>query len=290
MDSMLTERDTAAADQLYKLNDQKPGAELKGSAFTLTVLRLLSSDLTDVERDLRQKIAIGPRFFANAPVVLDLERVRTNELDFVALLKLLRELDLVPVGARHATPAQQDAAIAAGLAIVKGGGIRDLPVAAEAKEATNDSAEASSDRAKAQEPAREPPAVPVQEELPPARAREPSSSLVGGERTKTITRPVRSGQQVYAKGGDLIVLAAVNAGAEVVADGNIHIYGPLRGRALAGAQGDREARIFCLDMEAELVAIAGCYQMVDESVSKDIRGRTVQAYLDGDKMCFDKLA
>lgn len=278
---MPTEKDAGSANQPYQLKDQKPGAELKGSAFTLTVLRLLSSELADVERDLRGKIAIGPRFFANAPVVVDVERVRTSkiELDFVALLKLLRELSLVPVGVRNATPAQQETAIAAGLAIVKGGGIRDLPVAPAHAPA-------------AEQPMRSKPAEPAAPAIAPEPSGEPAST--GGasnasQRVKTISRPVRSGQQVYAKDSDLIVLAAVNAGAEVVADGNIHIYGHLRGRALAGAQGDRQARIFCLDMEAELVAIAGCYQVFDESVLKEIRGHAVQAYLDGDKMRFENM-
>lgn len=275
---MPTEKETAPADQSYQLKDQKPGAELKGAAFTLTVLRLLSSELAAVERDLRGKIAIGPRFFANAPVIVDVERVRTSQpdLDFVALLSLLRELSLVPVGVRNATPAQQEAAIAAGLAVVKGGGIRDLPLAPVPEpKGTPSSRHAELSR---------PVAAPEPSPEPPPSVGASNAS----ERVKTISRPVRSGQQVYAKDSDLIVLAAVNPGAEVVADGNIHIYGRLRGRALAGAQGDREARVFCLDMEAELVAIAGCYQ-VDESVPKDIRGRAVQVYLDGEKLRFEKM-
>lgn len=274
---MPTEKDTASVHQLYQLKDQKPGAELKGSVFTLTVLRLLSNELADVERDLRQKISMGPRFFANAPVVLDLDRVRSHklELDFSALLDLLKGLDLVPVGVRHATPAQQEAAVAAGLAVVKGGGIRDLPDAPEPKDTAGGKTEAPSGRVTACEPSQE-----------PAVAQGASDASV---HAKTVYRPVRSGQQVYSKDGDLIVIAAVNAGAEVVADGNIHIYGPLRGRALAGAQGDRQARIFCQSMEAELVAIAGCYQVWDESVPQEIRGHAAQIYLDGEKLRFERM-
>ena len=130
--------------------------------------------------------------------------------------------------------------------------------------------------------------MPVTAPEPPRESPSSVGASKASERVKTIFRPVRSGQQVYAKDSDLIVLAAVNPGAEVVADGNIHVYGPLRGRALAGAQGDRQARVFCLDMEAELVAIAGCYQ-VDESVPKDIRGLAVQVYLEGDKLRFERM-
>jgi septum site-determining protein MinC len=261
---------------LYQLKDQKPGAEIKGSAFTLTVIRLLSSELAYVERDLRDKISTGPRFFANAPVVLDLERVRDSrsDLDFSALVMLLKELALVPVGVRHATPAQQEAAVDAGLAIVKGGGIRELPAVSEQGVASNDKSGGP------QIP--EPPPPP-----PPPRSAESSAASV---RARTLYRPVRSGQQIYAKDGDLVVLGAVNAGAEVVSDGDVHVYGPLRGRALAGAQGDRQARIFCLSMAAELVAIAGRYQVLDETVPQEVRGRAVQVYLEGEKLRFELLA
>ena len=262
---------------MYRLKDQKPGAELRGSTFTLTVVRLLSSDLVDVERDLREKIATGPRFFANAPVILDLYQVRDirPDLDFLALVKLLKELALVPVGVRHATLAQQETAIAAGLAVVKGGGVRELPTAPQSNDATETEAEKPRAPTKIQPPSPKSP-----------RVTESSDSVV---RAKTVHRPVRSGQQIYAKDRDLVVLAAVNAGAEVVADGNIHIYGPLRGRALAGAKGDRNARIFCQNLAAELVAIAVHYQVSDESVPPEVRGRAVQIYLDGEKLRIELL-
>lgn len=262
---------------LYRLKDQNPGAELKGSVFTLTVVRLLSSEPEDIERDLREKIATGPRFFANAPVVLDLDRVRDirSDLNFPALVQLLKELALVPVGVRHATPAQQEAAIEAGLAVVKGGEVRELPAAPEPP----DSAKAKAEKPQGPDE--------IQAPLPkPSPETESSDSVV---RAKAVHRPVRSGQQIYAKNRDLVVLAAVNAGAEVVADGDIHIYGPLRGRALAGAQGDRQARIFCQVMAAELIAIAGHYQVLDESVPQEVRGRAVQIYLEGEKLRFELL-
>jgi len=264
---------------LYRLKDQKPSVELKGSVFPLSVVRLLSGDLEDIECDLREKIAMGPRFFANAPVVLDLDRLGDNRSDFnfPALGKLLKELALVPVGIRHATPSQQEAAIKAGFAIVKGGEIRELSIAPEPKGVKDGT------RAKADEPLG---SEVIQAPPKPPEVTEPLASRV---RPKTVDRPVRSGQQIYAKGGDLVVLAAVNAGAEVVADGNVHIYGPLRGRALAGAQGDREARIFCQNMAAELVAIAGRYQVLEELVPREVRGRAVQVYLDGEKLRFELL-
>ncbi|WP_288843026.1 septum site-determining protein MinC [uncultured Deefgea sp.] len=104
-----------------------------------------------------------------------------------------------------------------------------------------------------------------------------------------IHRPVRTGQQVYAKGCDLIVLALVSHGAEVIADGNIHVYAPLRGRALAGARGDTQARIFTTCMEAELVSIAGIYRSLDADLPDAIAGKPSQIYLDQDKLSIEAL-
>lgn len=101
--------------------------------------------------------------------------------------------------------------------------------------------------------------------------------------TKVIHRPVRSGQQVYAKGGDLIVLAPVNEGAEIIADGNIHVYSTLRGRALAGVEGNEGARIFCQQLEAELVSIAGHF-MLNDTVREHCWKQAAQIYLDGDAL------
>jgi septum site-determining protein MinC len=262
---------------LYRLKDQKPGAELKGSKFTLTRVRLLSNEFADIERDLREKIATGPRFFANAPVVLDLDQVRDirPDLDFFALVKLLKELALVPVGVHHATLAQQGAAVAAGLAVVKGGGVPEPPTAPGPKDAAGAKAEKLG--------------VPTKIQPPPMKSAQVIESSDSVVRAKTVHRPVRSGQQIYAKNHDLVVLAAVNAGAEVLADGDVHIYGPLRGRALAGVKGDRHARIFCQSLAAELVAIAGHYQVSDESVPPEVRGRAVQIYLDGENLRFELL-
>ena len=116
----------------------------------------------------------------------------------------------------------------------------------------------------------------------PNKAAPPQPALV-------ITRPVRTGQQVYAKGGDLIVLALVSAGAEVIADGNIHIYAPLRGRALAGAKGDNQARIFTTCMEAELVSITGIYLSLQEDLPDSIRTKPAQIYLDQEKIVIEAL-
>lgn len=123
-----------------------------------------------------------------------------------------------------------------------------------------------------------------------ARADElPASKKDAQTPARIVTEPVRSGQQIYARGSDLVVVNSVGAGAEVIADGCVHIYGALRGRALAGVQGDATARIFCRDMGAELVSIAGVYK-VAEDIKETVHGRSVQVYLDGDRLKIEKLS
>ena len=104
-----------------------------------------------------------------------------------------------------------------------------------------------------------------------------------------ITKPLRSGQHIYARGGDLVILAMVNAGAEVMADGHIHVYAPLRGKAIAGARGDATARIFTSCLEAELLSIAGIYRTSDNALPKDVQGQSAQIFLEEDKLVMRKL-
>jgi len=226
--------------------------EIKGSVFTLSVLHLLTTDLQAIAAELRARSPQALEFFRDAPMVLDLHVLEESgaAVDFAILLRLLREHHLVPVGVRNVRHAHQEAALAAGLALLPG--TRQLreppPAATEPKE----------------------PAPPVT----------PAS--------KTITQPVRSGQQIYAQGGDLVVVAAVSAGAEILADGHIHVYGPLRGRALAGIKGDVHARIFCQTLEAELVAVAGNYRVI-ESPGEQGWGQPAQIYLTDNRLLIEPL-
>lgn len=215
--------------------------QLKGSLFTLTVLQLLTTDLSSIRTQLAAQIQRSPVFFKNAPIIIELQRVANLDepLDFVSLNQFLREFNLIPVGVRGGSSNQNNAAILAELAVFN-------------------PAKTLSDSEKKSE-----------------------SPLMS--RNKLVSHPVRSGQQVYARGGDLIVTASVSPGAELLADGNIHVYGALRGRALAGVSGDKAARIFCKTLEAELVSIAGHYW-----VSEDLKVPTdqvgIQVYLHHDHL------
>jgi septum site-determining protein MinC len=207
------------------------------------VLRLGEAGLADFERAVRTQIGRSPQFFANAPVVLDLKDNAgfVKAADFVELKRLLRALDLVPVGVQGATQEQQAAAAEAGLG--------NLNAAAQRR----------------------------------ASAPPRSNGGNGGAKSMLIAEPVRSGTQIYARGGDLIVLKSVSPGAEIIADGNIHVYGTLRGRAIAGAAGDQAARIFVKRLEAELISIAGRY-LVNDQIGSEHLGQSAQILLQDEHM------
>lgn len=232
--------------------------EFKGSIFTLTILCLRTTDLEWISREIKKKINIAPRFFKNAPIIIDLKDMKDREasLDFVKLKQILHhQHQLVPMGVRHGTAQHNEQALQAGLGIIQGSPVQIRENDREQGAFTLDGTE----------------------------------DQIVRTPTKTMTNPIRSGQQIYAKGGDLIVLAAVNAGAEILADGNIHVYAPLRGRALAGIQGDVNARIYCQQLEAELVSIAGNYRIFEDQIPDNLRSQPVQIYLDGDHLKIEAL-
>ena len=247
--------------------------ELEGMVSTVTVLRLSTTDLTAVKRELRTKLEQLPGFFLDAPIVVDLSTLEgtdddaelaaheRHEVPLRALADLLRELKVVPIGIRNLREERRAEARAAGFGVIRSGVKR--------------SAKGGRDTAPAaHEPAHNEPAGAAQ--------------MGQGGGALILRTPLRGGQVYYAEQCDAIVLAQVNTGAEIIADGNIHIYGTLRGRALAGAHGNEDARIFCRSLEADLVAIAGCYLRADESPAK-ARGKAAQIYLDNGNLVVAEL-
>jgi len=260
MDTVRT--DKASNNNLANKPSNDSAIEIKGSVFTLPVLKICTTQIPEIEQSLKTHLAQSLSFFKNAPIVIDLEKTQgvSPDLDFAALIETLRKQQLVPVAVQKGRLEQHLAAEKAGLAILMG-------------QASNKAKDSSED-------------VSV-EEGSSAETVEVESQASGQPQvtsTKLVTQPIRSGQRIYARDGDLIVLAAVNAGAEVMADGNIHIYAPLRGRALAGVKGDQNARIFCHCMEAELIAIAGAYRVFEETVPSDIYQKSVQIRLRGEQL------
>lgn len=249
--------------------------ELKAASFTLPVVRLLGVDMDAVAEQLGTKVDQAPDFFRNTPVVIDLSGLSSGagELEFPMLVGLMRGYSMIPVGVRGGTPAQNKAAEAMELAILSDAFMRRVrPAAKVAQTASRETT--SQETAKGKEAK----GTAAAEANQPA----PASSF------KLVTRPVRSGQRVYAAGGDLSVIAPVNSGAELMADGNIHVYGPLRGRAMAGMRGDVEARIFCQDLQAELISVAGHYR-VSENIPEELKGAPVQIFLEKTTLRIERL-
>lgn len=223
---------------MLKDKEKAVAFQLKGGLYPLTALQLLHGELDLFEEQLLSKIRQAPKFFQNAPVVLDLQALRQSEdlLSFEGLLSILKKHHLIPVGIKGGSPEQQATASKAGLAILQDSANKTLE-----KKNTSDN--------------------PKLCDSPPKKSEELENTHT---HSRVIYEPVRSGQQIYVRGGDLIVLAAVSHGAELLADGHIHVYGPLRGRALAGVSGDQNAHIFCQSLEAELVSIAGQYKISED--------------------------
>ncbi len=265
--------------------------EIKSANLPLVALLLKSADLDLLSEELDQRFAGSASFFDDDPLVIDLSPLGENPapIEFGRLLTILRRWRMAPIAFKGATAAHAKAARAAGLVAAPdtemhrstvatgangdaGGQPAVRPAAAPAASAPRADASSASPAAKAtREAARSAP--------PP----EPLGALV-------VHRQVRSGQQIYAKGRDLVVLSAVNMGAEVIADGHVHVYGPLRGKAIAGARGDENARIFAISLEAELIAIAGTYRTSETPLPPEVRGRPTQIRLVGDKLLMEPLA
>ena len=239
--------------------------EIKSANLPLVALLLKSTDLDALARELALRFGDIPDFFDQDPLVIDLTPLQAGaapngDLDFPALITLLRSYRVLPIAVKGGSASQMAAAQEAGLLS-----------APDAHLLTPKPAAASAKRQPAPQPA-------------PQASAAPLGALI-------IDKPLRSGQQVYARGRDLVVLAMVNAGAEVIADGHIHVYAPLRGKARAGARGNTDARIFALALEAELLSIAGVYRTSENPLPPGVAGQPAQVRLvpgedgsDGDKL------
>jgi septum site-determining protein MinC len=228
--------------------------ELKSGSINVPVLKLFSKQIETLHPVLAEKVGQAPAFFRNAPLIIDLQELQESllENELLELLDVLRSLSVAPIGLRGGGLSLQDAATQAGLALLAD--VRHEPAAA------------ADHRPAAVKPSS-------------ASARVPS---------KIVDQPVRSGQHIYASGCDLVVLAQVSAGAEIIADGNIYVYGVLRGRALAGAQGDENSRIFCQDLQAELISVAGHYRVNEQLNDKD-KGKAVQVFMRDNALIIENL-
>ncbi|RLA18480.1 MAG: septum site-determining protein MinC [Gammaproteobacteria bacterium] len=224
-----------------------PAFEFKSGVVTIPVLKLFSTDITAITQQLHEKIKQAPDFFTNSALLIDLQGVAKQEPNLALLVDAIRNAGMFPIGVRGATKEQQKIA-------------NELMLPGL-------SAYSSS----------KPQIVTKKETRLTSVAEQPEKTATTDIETTIITQPIRSGQRIYAK-GDLIIIAQVSAGAEIMAEGNIHVYATLRGRVLAGVQGNENARIFCSDLQAELVSIAGNYR-ISEDITDPERNKPVQIYL-----------
>ena len=259
--------------------------ELKSASLNLLTLVLKSASFSEIEAELVARVGDSPDLFAFEPLLIDLgqlprvaavpegeqaplglEEDGVSAIDLAPLLALLRAHRMQPVAVLGANIAEQAQARELGLAEVTADAL------AVQRKPRNEAAPQEIVKEIVREVVVEVP-VPAGPEA----------------RTLIVDRPLRSGQQIYAKGGDLVVLALVNPGAEVIADGSIHVYAPLRGKAIAGAKGDASARIFAASLEAELVSIAGTYRTTENPLPDSVLGKPAQIRLDGDKLVMEPL-
>lgn len=236
-----------------------PAIDLRFGQIGLMQVRIRSTDPGAILDELTGRVVSAPLFFQRTGVCLDLTVLgRDPQLEEIrAVMDAVRRAGMLPVGLVGGSAAVETLAAAL-----------ELPVLAPFR------------------PQVQPQAVPVvqaAERVQPAERAEPGIPALMQH------QPVRSGQRVYARSRDLVVTSAVGAGAEVIADGCVHVYGSLRGRAVAGARGETSARVFCREFQAELVSIAGVFR-VFEVLPPELAGKPVQAWLDGDDLRFAPLA
>lgn len=245
-------------------------AALDFKSATLYAVRLVlhSADPGRIEAALAQRMQDAGGFFENEPVVVDASRIEDGIVDWPRLLAALRDHKLPVIGV---------VAEAGNLEAARAGGLVPVDLSATAP------------RAAAAQPA---PAEPAQTRQPPA-AQEIDAEAVPAPApaapTLVVNRPLRSGQRVYARNTDLVVIGMVSQGAEVIADGNVHVYGPLRGKAMAGARGDASARIFTTQLDPELLAVAGVYRVIEEKLDAQVHGKPALVSLQGETLKIEAL-
>jgi septum site-determining protein MinC len=248
--------------------------EIRFGQVGLAQMRIRSTDADALQAQLTARVAAAPALFERAALCLDLSPLdhEISAADLRAVLEAIRRTGVMPVGLAHGTAAVD--ALAREL---------NLPVLTQFRAQKSYGAAVAAVKA-APAPAAPAPAATT---APPPAPAAPAEEIVALP-TLMHHRPVRSGQRIYARHRDLVVTSAVGAGAEVMADGCVHVYGTLRGRAMAGVRGEVSARVFCHEFNAELVSIAGVFR-VFETIPPDLAGKPVQAWLDGDDLRFGRI-
>ncbi len=254
-----------------KASNKKPAVEIKSTQFSAPILVIFNTDLKQIDLLLEEKISLAPEFFNNSPLVLDLQNCNQKQtLDTPALIHLLREKKLFPIGISGGNEDQNNQALELSIPSYSIRGTQPSNSKETSTSALPANNETNISATKADHTISETP-----------------SEGFSAVENMFISQPIRSGQRIYAK-GDLTILSHVSAGSEIMAEGNIHVYGSLRGRALAGVQGNTESRIFCSELNAELVSIAGHYKISDE-LEQTKKDSPVQIFLQNQSLIIKNL-
>ncbi|AXA72933.1 Septum site-determining protein MinC [Achromobacter insolitus] len=296
------------------MNTESLALDFKSATLYAIRVVLHSADPERLTAALAKRMADAGSFFENEPVVIDASRVE-EKIDWTALVAALRGHNLPPIGV-VAEGANLEAARAAGLTPVElstpaarpapvidtappndvSTPVPSVPAAAVETAPAPTEVSAEPETPAAETPAAETPADKPAAEPLPARAASsttsapsPTPAAPHSSSALVITKPLRSGQRVYARHTDLVVIGMVSQGAEVIADGNVHVYGPLRGKAMAGARGDTSARIFTTHLDAELLAVAGVYRVVEDKLDRTLQNQPALVRLDGDTLRIEAL-
>lgn len=282
--------------------------------YTLLSLRLHSSDLDAIDAGLSDKVQQAPGFFSNTPVVIDITRIEGDEqIDAERLINRVKAHKLIPVLVSvidSESPVAQKLSLPIVETTSRSVALSDN-IAGTKKSASKSGSKATEGRKSLLNEHKLTPALAEGDDSldnsdDTSTGDEIDADATGGDEVvelggklsshmdyepvapRLVTRPVRSGQQLYARATDLIIMAHVGPGAEIVADNNIHVYGPLRGRALCGVTGNTESRIFCQSLEAELVSVAGNYKLLEE-IPEDLRGKPAQIWFHEGRLNIDPL-
>jgi septum site-determining protein MinC len=274
---------------------KSPFFELRSGSVDTLMFVVKTTDLDAMRAELTRRFEATPEFFANDVVAIDVRRLAGNErVPLTEIAQLLDSVRMRPVGV--VANAEQVWATESGLPLLEARDRRGAPVkqadedsaaAANAAASAGTSTGTSAATATASAAAGTAASAATPTAVGPTPAAEPVR-LATSPQTMVVDKPLRSGQRIYAK-GDLVVLGLVSYGAEVIAEGNIHIYAPLRGRALAGVQGNQDARIFCTCLEPELISIAGIYRTTENPLPADVLGKPVQIWLEEEKLMIEPL-
>jgi septum site-determining protein MinC len=275
---------------------KSPFFELRSGSVDTLMFVVKTTDLDSMRAELTRRFEATPEFFANDVVAIDVRRLAGDErVPLAEIAQLLDSVRMRPVGV--VANAEQVWATESALPLLEARDRRGAPAkqadedsAATASAATGPATAAATSAAASTGASAAMAAASAAEStaaLEPTSAAEPVR-LATSPQTMVVDKPLRSGQRIYAK-GDLVVLGLVSYGAEVIAEGNIHIYAPLRGRALAGVQGNHDARIFCTCLEPELISIAGIYRTTENPLPADVLGKPVQIWLEEEKLMIEPL-